>query len=432
MKNTLSKTLICGVIASSFILVNCQKAPSSRGVKGTKGSSETAAEKAAAESAKSYVVKCSADFLDEYKIWNKSILAEEKKVKGLKKEDLTDSIKAELETAVKRLDKETKNVRLELDKLQESENKTALEKKVEKKIIDGCFAGEGKDRVEYTTVKIEQSVNFVAKKVAELTGSETDRSKKGKEDEENYLAKSDVTKNAKFYVTAELNAALDESKIEESYFLLGKVLSGKANLDKVIEDKTSSVCVVKETKGKIEDLANTLDALETNELEKTNGKTKHEIAMVSKGNTYLLNCFIPTKKKLGEAFRSAMGGLLMTKEQKERKDKKALADNETADTNEDKARKEKADRVKAEAEAAKTAKKTKAELEVDKKVADKKKSVEEAVKKAAEKVAADQKAKTDGAAKEKAAQEKAAQDAQDPKDKEDQEILNKLAEAGVA
>ena len=238
MKNTLSKILICGVIASSFILVNCQKAPSSRGVKGTKGSPATAAEKAAAESAKSYVVKCSPDFLDEYKIWNKSILADEKKVKSLKKDDVTDSMKVELETALKRLDKETKNVRVELDKLQEIENKAALEKKIEKKMIDGCFASEGKDRVEYTTVKIEQSVNFIAKKIAELTGTETDRSKKGKEDEENYLAKSDVTKQAKFYVTAEFNAALDESKIEESYFLMGKVLSGKANLEITLEWET--------------------------------------------------------------------------------------------------------------------------------------------------------------------------------------------------
>lgn len=39
MKNSISKTLLCGLIASSFILVNCQKGGNSRGVKANKSTS---------------------------------------------------------------------------------------------------------------------------------------------------------------------------------------------------------------------------------------------------------------------------------------------------------------------------------------------------------------------------------------------------------
>ncbi len=342
MKNSFSKTLICGVIASSFILINCQKAASGRGVKGIRSgtddskvtSTATSTEKAADEVAKPneatevFLIKCSPEFMSQYGTWIKTIESKDvSNIRSLKKEDVVETQKQDLIQLAKRIDSETKSVRSEFDKLQASQDK-ADENKSIKKNLDGCFIGEGKDRTEYLILKIEENANNIAFRIAELTGEETPSALAGKNEakqrEEKSLNESDVTKNARYYISDELNQAFDDAKVDESFFMDGKVLSGESNLNKAKADESSSVCFTSDTSGKIEDLKTTLNALSTEANEKAAGKTTHKIRFANEGRFYTLSCVIPTAKKLADGFSLAMGDLLQTKNQLHKKQKVAL------------------------------------------------------------------------------------------------------------
>ena len=63
MKNSISKTLLCGILASSFLLANCQPGPK-RAVKGQTGTTPDTTTTKPQVVAKS--VECSKDFLDSY------------------------------------------------------------------------------------------------------------------------------------------------------------------------------------------------------------------------------------------------------------------------------------------------------------------------------------------------------------------------------
>ena len=69
MKTTLSKSLLCGLIASSFILVNCQKDPSGRSVKAEVGNPGSAnpADKVTAVDKEQNLALCTPEFNKAYK-----------------------------------------------------------------------------------------------------------------------------------------------------------------------------------------------------------------------------------------------------------------------------------------------------------------------------------------------------------------------------
>ncbi len=328
MKNSFSKTLICAVVASSFILINCQKSPAGGGVRGTRSGTDDAKvatpEQAVPENNDSLLIKCSPEFIAQYKIWSDSVESKEvKAIRSLKKEDLIESQKQDLNLLVKRLDNETKSVRVELNKMQDGQPKT--DETSPTKNIQGCFSGEGKDRTEYLISKIEENTNKTSQLVADLTGEETPRAQTGREEakqrEEKKLNESNVTKNAHFYVASEMNEVLDDTKIDETFFMDGKILSGENNLNKAKDNKAQSVCYTLETAGKIEDLSNSLDSLSTEMTEKIAGKTSYKIRFVSGSRLYTLGCSLPNDIKINDGFHAAFGDLLMTKKQMALKEK---------------------------------------------------------------------------------------------------------------
>lgn len=331
MKNSFSKTLICGVIASSFILINCQKATSGRGVKGIRSGTDTsqgtppvnANPEMTTEAKESFLIKCSPEFMNQYKIWTDTYSSTNvKDISKLKKDDLTESQKEELNLLAKLLESESKNVMSEFDKMLKAQSENKNENQLVKKNLNGCF---GKDQNVNLVLSTKENTNYIALEISKLTGQKTPAAIEGEKEindrKEKSAAESDVTKNAHYYVSEELNQVFDDAKIDDSYFMDGKVLTGESNLNKAKEDVLVSVCMTSETSGKIEDLKTTLDALSTESSEKVADKKAHKIRFANEGRLYTLSCVLPATKKLAVGFAEAMGELLMTKKQIAKKEK---------------------------------------------------------------------------------------------------------------
>lgn len=320
MKNTLSKTLICGIIASSFILVNCQKAPTGRGVKGTAGKPVATADKVADEAVMAVVVaKCSPEFVKEYESWFENFKSyEAKKLKNVtSKDDLNEDQKVELKDLAKKFEETNSSVKLEIKKLQAAQDKIATEKKQDKKNLDGCYLKET-TKNEYAFQNIEMHTNKALAKIRDLTGLDSAGAALHDKVVELRSAHSDVTKNAKFYVSEELNKSLDSADMDEVYFKSGKVLTGEEEKKKAIAAATVSVCYINKSGGKLENLDITLDSLETEKVAQVGSKTRFKVIMMSGDKDYVILCDLPEKKILSAGFRDAMGSLLQSKEQREK------------------------------------------------------------------------------------------------------------------
>ncbi len=396
MKNSLSKALICGVIASSFVLINCQKAGSGRGVKGTRSGTDTAkvtpTEKQDAETSKSFLIQCSPEFLRQYDSWIKTI--ESKDVKDIvtfKKDELTETQKENLNLLSDRIDTETKSVMSEFEIMQKAQSKKDENTSIQKK-LDGCFASDGKSKTEYPILQIKEKAHNVALRISELTGVKTPAAVEGEKElaerKEKSLAESDVTKKASFYVSEELNQALDDTKIDDSFFMDGKVLTGANNLNKAKEDASTSVCMTTVTVGAIKDLNTTLDAVDfdpsDDSSEKVAGKKVYNIRFSSVDGFYTLKCVLPAAKKLAAGFAEAMGDLLQTKKQLAKKEKAAAE--EKAKTEKEVVKEEKKDVEVADTEEEKDEEKESSKAKETKKEEVKSKTVKKSSTKPVEKV----------------------------------------------
>lgn len=319
MKNTFSRTLICGIIASSFILVNCQKAPTGRGVKGTAGTPQTPADKAA-EAAKSVLVKCSPEFAKEYLAWSNYLKTDE--VENLRKlkasDELNESQLLDLKDVRKQLESKIAAVEPEIKKMQEAQDKIANEKKQEIKKLDGCFGETEGKKKDILFQEIQTTTNSYIGKISKFDGVKSDRTQLNEKEIELKNAHSDVTKDAKFYVSEELNNALDSADMDSVYFKEGKALTGEEEKKKAIASSMLSVCYIKTSEGKLKDLDVTLDSVSQEKVGQVGTKVRYKIIMTSGGDTYMLGCDIPAKKSLAIGFREAMGKLLQSKEQREK------------------------------------------------------------------------------------------------------------------
>jgi hypothetical protein len=144
MKNLLSKSLLCGVLASTFLIVNCQKAPN-RAVtaKVTPPAKPTAAKSAA----------CSEDAIKEAKSakeMNEALKVALDKVKDKKPEELAETEKTDLTNLVNNLFDQSNKLIAEIQKITIGDKKEAAEactvgdKSHDIKVIQSVVAGLGK------------------------------------------------------------------------------------------------------------------------------------------------------------------------------------------------------------------------------------------------------------------------------------------------
>ncbi len=219
MKNLLSKSLLCGVLASSFLIVNCQKAPN----RAVKPQINPTAKPTAAKMA-----VCSADVLTELKATK----------------DASDALKVELDKATGDLSDETKNALTDLaNKLLPQSKKLittiqALTVGDKKEAADGCNEADGKSS--HVVGNIKAVISALGKTTKVKTGLDNDITK------EDAAAAQEVLK------------AGDELKLKAE---LAAILSDDANSNGAVAVVESKIVKGDEAKAALADVSKTACAL---------------------------------------------------------------------------------------------------------------------------------------------------------------------------
>ncbi|MBC7419277.1 MAG: hypothetical protein H7328_00990 [Bdellovibrio sp.] len=307
MKNSLSKTLLCGVLASTFLLVNCQKAPS-RGVKA--GTTEGVADKTAAVQK---IVECTPEYLTAFKATGAQLDKVSKQVEALNLKVKTEKI-----SEVEKSDL-TKDL-LELTNLKKSSDAAAAKLKD----ADGCnVVMDAKGTKKAIIFKDLQAAPLaLGTKVATLTGEENDLSKADKEKKAQDLlekgAKS-LSAGMELLVGKILADALDDSQKDgASYFITGQ-LKTDGGFKVATEDKKITVCYVTLTGGKVDEKSK-LKIIEVAAVTQ-NAKFKRKALTISAQSTaglVGLECLLSETSKYdaNAEFRNGFGGELRPVEAK--------------------------------------------------------------------------------------------------------------------
>lgn len=426
MKKSFSQVLLCGVIASSIILVNCQKAPN-RGIKpqvGAPASPGAATDPSKTVDGKAVVptVACSVaiiaqrdksnDLLSKINAIDK-VKESNDKLKLKVKSDLTEAEISDLTKLNDDLNLQCNDFTAEFDNQK----------------VESCFEAATKDKKQnnYSKAGINQMCNRISLEISGLTGVTGTRVKERATEIAAEQAKKDSTlEGKKFFVGTDLMSDMlsDKQEATTQYAVSGNILKGSSGFKAAQQEKTNSVCFVSASAGPL-DTDQELDysAVSTVKKDPNSLKSEYVITLVTAKDafpdgvkTYAVTCLIAEKTKLAEEFKKAFGDNLTLEKSAAGKeaDKKAAADKAAADA------KTKADadaKVKADADAKATADKAAADkAAADKAVADKAAADQAAADKvaadkaAADKVAADKAAADKLAADEKAKADKAAAD----------------------
>lgn len=347
MKNSLSKTLLCGVLASTFFLINCQKAPS-RGVKAGTGAASPAAQTEAQKLAGKVVVDCSDSFLkalEEARIPKDKIIANIKASKEGTK-TLTEAEKAEIKSVREDVIVKNKVVVAEMAKLKKGDV-----------AAEACTS---KDKTSYIFETIKAAMNSLVIEAGTAAGVDDEEQKQAVLDKKDREAKKEVSSLAqkmKLIVSADLAEALkSENKNGVVYFKAGSIVKDSgSDLETLKKDKTKTVCELSSVTP--EDLvlagADSLEVISYGS-KKKDLRTVFDITMMKADKMlYTINCLIADgKEKLVELeFRNAFGKHLRTQAQIDKDDKKEKTTLEKATADLEKKTKAHEEAVKASKEA---------------------------------------------------------------------------------
>ncbi len=313
MKTTLSKSLLCGIIASTFLLANCQKDPTGRVVKadvGTPGQADPAAETAVAE--KENLVPCSPEFLKVYTDYITILKNANAEVD--KKVEATESRKADLLRFRTDLEDSVKLPIEEINKLKsEVKTKTGKAKKV-----DGCF-GDAAKTIKYSIKDINDGLSKLDIIITNITGVSSNRSdaaiaaNKAKEAKAKKQAEDTV-----YIVSDELNEILDEPSARVSstskHFVDGKIAE-KSELEANKKNIKAAVCEIMTTPGKLDSDKLVLKVLSSEPAKQENQKIIYSVQLGQLANQgdkiYNISCSLPIQLKKEAGFEKAMGNFLV-------------------------------------------------------------------------------------------------------------------------
>ncbi len=305
MKNSLSKTLLCGVLASTFFLINCQKAPS-RGVKADSAAG-TSAQTLEQKIVGKVSVACSDTFIksiEDSRLVRTKIEANVKAAME-KTKDLSDVEKAEIKTVREDLILKNDVVRSEMDKMKKGEV-----------AAEACT--KGADAYIFETMKTQMlSLQIDAATVAGADDARYKSDVLAKKDLESKKDSTTITEKMKLTVSAELAEALKtENKDGEVYFSEGSITKNSGNdLETLKKNKAKTVCEL--TSITIDTVALTegdiLTVMSSTSKKKDLRSALELTLMNSDKAVYIFNCLIAEDKAAAKEFRKAFGKHLKSK-----------------------------------------------------------------------------------------------------------------------
>lgn len=313
MKTTLSKSLLCGIIASTFLLANCQKAPSGRSVKAEVGNPGpgTQADKATVADKELNLVQCTPEFLKTYSDYNTLLTNVKTEVA---KQDSSESHKANLLRFRKELEDKVGTTLEEMKKLKAAgKAKADYDNK-----IDGCYYDTTK-KIVYTSKAIKSELGSLDIKIADITGVKSVRSEAALEAQK--AAASEAKKQAlgtTYKVSEEMNEIFGEPSASLSstskHFVDGKIAE-KSEFEVNKKNVNAAVCEVTTSGGKLDADKLEVKALGDSSAKQEFKKTTFLVTLAQLANqgdkTYLLTCSLPANLKKEIGFAKAMGTFLV-------------------------------------------------------------------------------------------------------------------------
>lgn len=295
MKNLLSKSLLCGVLASTFLIVNCQKAPN-RAVKATVNpSAKPTAVKSAACS------EGAAKESAEAKKLNDALDTAMKALKDKPTAELTPGEIDNLNKAINDYAAQVKKLIAEIKKIEVGEKKEAAE---------ACTSG----KETYNIKSLEGHVAQKGKEVKAKTGVDNDATK-----EQPVQAEEALTDGLVLKIKKELSDFLSDVKNirgQNSAIVAGAILSGDAAVAALKDVNVTACTLISENVVAVAaDTAMTVlstTAVEQDAATKRNiSKIAVEVQVAEGKHGLMLSCNIADKKeaKATVEMRKALGAL---------------------------------------------------------------------------------------------------------------------------
>ncbi len=288
---------MCGVLASTFLLVNCQKAPN-RPVKAP------AAGVGPAGKTDGKIVECSPAFLKAFGPTYELAGKLDAQIKEITKKDEKEKLDAQAKESLRK----EANSLAALTKLSVDE--------LAKLNAAGCEATDAKTKTKkgpYTIKMLNDVSERTGTIIKELTGGlENDGAKAAeasKQEKENTVEKNG------FKITKEFGEMFDASNREFSYFMNGKI--EKKNIDEAKKDKNSTVCYITESNGKLEE-DSVIKFLPAGSLSLVSNSNRQTLSKKFNGKAegdetfglYEIECLIADGKRSEAEFKKALGNLI--------------------------------------------------------------------------------------------------------------------------
>ncbi len=301
MNKTISKALLCGLVASTFILVNCQNDPAKRGVKADVGT--PAATDANGKIAAANFPTCSPDLLSAYNIFKKVIVSSDSLL-NIKKEDVTASVSDSLLRQRTELFNAGNGVIKEMDNLKADPVSTtstiADSAKKTTGSVTGCFKAD--DKINPITVtKITDEIDRVDKRIASLTGIPSDRAKLIEVERKTKLGKP------VYSVSTELNDILGLPSSATNNYLVDGKFTDSATLVNDQNDKVKSVCRVTSGGSKLDENNSLLILVNSLKTKLNADKDIYELVFSAGSDVYQIKCYLPSGVKFDDGLARAVG-----------------------------------------------------------------------------------------------------------------------------
>jgi hypothetical protein len=310
MNNLLSKTLLCGVIATSFVLINCQKAPN-RPVKS--GVDPLAKPQAAKMAACSDNMITSLNARKALKTEIEALVKEDKDKKAAANNaagaGLSDGQKEELQTKINELAKKSSEL---YSLLRAGPQAKPTSTPPAAGAFDGCTEPDAKDpkkMIEHKIEMLQDEDRKLATVVSQITGKSNDIV-------DGINAGYADGKSVK--INAELAAMLSsKNNVNGAKMIIdGKVLDGGAAYNSALADKTKTSCIA----AQVDDAAVAADtsakitSIGTPSRDQSSQRTTVLVALAVKGGdsdrAMALSCNIADNADVSQELTKALGALM--------------------------------------------------------------------------------------------------------------------------
>lgn len=336
MKNAFTKTLLCGVMATTFFLINCQKAPS-RGIKGSTAAPGATTDASGKATTAEVLVECSPDFITKYDLAKKEV----DPLKTQKLTDLSEAEKTDLIALVKKASEKTKEAIAELTKIDAK--------------ATGCVDTDAKTKAKsspYLKANIEGALNVIVLKmkdqgiVIEGVTDEAEAAKEAAKRQRELTKNLSLSTDMVFVVSDQFAEVLKGENVGGViYFKNGArvVNPSTESLEKDQGDLKSSMCQLDSgtndyTKG--EDLKVTNITKPGTIKAGTSKRYELLVTLVGGKSTVGIKCFIADGKQneSEKEFRTAFGKHIAPKEAKKEEKKEDKKEEAKKDTTVDEAK----------------------------------------------------------------------------------------------